>query len=228
MKEWRIRKITPIEEGDRKQGLEAVSAKTPPGNEPFGCWESSKEGGWEQEGSKSDTLCWTSAGGSGGSRLVRGELEAQQSRDCIRHRQRSREEAARIRLSQLDSTGGKEMWFRGLVVNLGISSHEFIRSHIIKSNLILFKWILKIAANMEIGANKVVQGWKRTFWARLWFFLCFKGFSGEAFFPPKNFPSQIFVSLFGCLHLYSLYLPCILLLFFFSISSSHLWGQKVL
>lgn len=106
-------------EHNRKERLEIMSAQTPQGNEPFGCWESSKEEGWEQEGSKSDTLCWISAGGSGGSRLVRGEHEAQQNSDCIRHVQRSREEAVHIRLSQLDSTGGKEMWFKRLVVKLG-------------------------------------------------------------------------------------------------------------
>lgn len=37
MNQWRLRKIMPTEEGDRKEGLERVSAKTPQGNEPFGC-----------------------------------------------------------------------------------------------------------------------------------------------------------------------------------------------
>lgn len=50
--------------------------------------------------------------------------------------QRSKEEAAPIRLSQLDSAGGKEMLFKGLVVKLGFP--RIILSDLTSSSQTLF------------------------------------------------------------------------------------------
>lgn len=69
---------------------------------------------------------------------------------------------------------------------------------------------------MEIGANRVVQGWKGTFWAKPWFFLCFKDFSGEAFSLQRIFPARFLV----CFWLFAFVFLVYLFLFLFSQSQA--------
>lgn len=71
----------------------------------------------------------------------------------------------------------------------------------------------KIALNGEIGANRVVQDGRELF-ELSYDFCCVSKASQEKHFPSKEFSQPDFCLVFGCLHLRSLYLPCILLLLF--------------
>lgn len=91
LKERRLRKVTSIEELiSRNKGLKIVSATISQGNEPFGCWGSSKK--------EANSTSWVNRTpcfeqvqeGVERSRLVRGQGESQQT-DCVRHMQKSEE-----------------------------------------------------------------------------------------------------------------------------------------
>lgn len=126
----RLRNVTLMEEGGHNgnQGLGMVAEKISQGNEPFGCWKPSKKGAnstrWVNQ-----TPCFEwGQEGMGGSRWIGVKMRlSRQSSDCIRHVQK-REEGVHVRLSELDSARGEEMWFKGLVVKLGFP-------HIILSDL---------------------------------------------------------------------------------------------
>lgn len=65
---------------------------------------------------------------------------------------------------------------------------------------------------MEIGPEWFKDGKKR--FGLIYDFSCGSESSQEMHFPSKEFSQPDFCLVFGCLHLYSLYLPCALLPFF--------------